>query len=418
MDSSYYQNQLLSSISEDDATPYTSLPADGLVYNHLQLTLQVQTDIKNQQRIQDFLNSASNDSILDFDELYSSVTAESDLPYLQMMEQQSATTPFYTPIDSFMDTTAFDMTCLPSHNSVAGLDAGLDCQQQYHPLSLFPENAAHSDAFPCNYNLQNQDMLNEFNCNNTFNSNHYFDEPPSSAFMPPLMPYPLPSIHKTAAPISAISNDHHLAYRSNSTPMLSASFSLSSFSSASSNEGEALLQQENIIDQDDLSTDIQPPAMPRKSASMSYISEPGTTKRKKRMSIAQRKGSMNNLKSEQVSKLKNTKPKKVSLSTSSDSLSYYLARQQLSDADEYEEEVDEEPTNSTPSTASTTATTCKKGRNVDKACNHCKRSHLRCDNVRPCRRCVATGKVGCQDVKHKPRGRPRLQKKRNSVPIL
>lgn len=236
--------------------------------------------------------------------------------------------------------------------------------------------------------------------------------------MPPLMPYPLPSIHKTAAPISAISNDHHLAYRSNSTPMLSASFSFSSFSSASSNEGEALLQQESVIDQDDLSADIQPPAMPRKSASMSYISEPGTTKRKKRMSMAQRKGSMNNLKSEQPSKLKNSKSKKVSLSTSSDSLSYYLARQQLSDADEYEEEGDEEPTNSTSSTASTSGTTCKKGRNVDKACNHCKRSHLRCDNVRPCRRCVATGKVGCQDVKHKPRGRPRLQKKRNSVPIL
>ncbi|KAI8340638.1 hypothetical protein BC941DRAFT_417749 [Chlamydoabsidia padenii] len=50
----------------------------------------------------------------------------------------------------------------------------------------------------------------------------------------------------------------------------------------------------------------------------------------------------------------------------------------------------------------------KKGRNVDKACNHCKRSHLRCDNMRPCRRCIATGKSGCKDVEHKPRGRPRL----------
>ncbi|ORZ11893.1 hypothetical protein BCR42DRAFT_97746 [Absidia repens] len=50
----------------------------------------------------------------------------------------------------------------------------------------------------------------------------------------------------------------------------------------------------------------------------------------------------------------------------------------------------------------------KKGRNVDKACNHCKRSHLRCDSMRPCRRCIATGKSGCQDVEHKPRGRPRL----------
>ncbi|GAN06771.1 hypothetical protein MAM1_0135d06261 [Mucor ambiguus] len=423
MDSNYYQNQLLSSISEDDTTPYTTLPADGLVYNHLQLTLQVQTDIKNQQRIQDFLNSASHDSILDFDELYSSVATESQLPYLQMMEQQSTTTPFYTPIDSFMDTTEFDMTCLPSHISIAELDAGLDVQQPCHPLSLFPENAAHSHMFPCDYRLQDQDMLNEFNCNNTFDSNHYFDELPSSAVMPPLMPYALPSIHKTAAPISAISNEHHLAYRSNSTPMLSASFSFSSFSSASSNEGEALLQQESILDQDDLSTDIQTPLMPRKSASMSYISEPGTTKRKERMSVAQRKRSMNNIKLEHVSKQNNSKQnnskqKKVSLSTSSDSLSYYLARQQLSDADEYEEEGDEEPNSTSNISSTTTRVACKKGRNVDKACNHCKRSHLRCDNVRPCRRCVATGKLGCQDVKHKPRGRPRLQKKRNSVPLL
>ncbi|ORX57577.1 hypothetical protein DM01DRAFT_1372598 [Hesseltinella vesiculosa] len=52
----------------------------------------------------------------------------------------------------------------------------------------------------------------------------------------------------------------------------------------------------------------------------------------------------------------------------------------------------------------------RKNRNVDKACNHCKRSHLRCDNMRPCRRCIATGKSGCKDVEHKPRGRPRLHK--------
>lgn len=64
----------------------------------------------------------------------------------------------------------------------------------------------------------------------------------------------------------------------------------------------------------------------------------------------------------------------------------------------------------------------KKGRNVDKACNHCKRSHLRCDNMRPCRRCIATGKSGCKDVEHKPRGRPRLHntwtKKKVSVLFL
>lgn len=57
----------------------------------------------------------------------------------------------------------------------------------------------------------------------------------------------------------------------------------------------------------------------------------------------------------------------------------------------------------------------KKGRNVDKACNHCKRSHLRCDDMRPCRRCVATGKLGCRDVQHKPRGRPRLNKKQPAI---
>ena len=57
----------------------------------------------------------------------------------------------------------------------------------------------------------------------------------------------------------------------------------------------------------------------------------------------------------------------------------------------------------------------RKGRNVDKACNHCKRSHLRCDNMRPCRRCVATGKTGCKDVEHKPRGRPRLNKNQHNV---
>lgn len=132
--------------------------------------------------------------------------------------------------------------------------------------------------------------------------------------------------------------------------------------------------------------------------------------------MAQRKHSMNNLKLEQASKQKNSKQKQVSVSSSSDSLSYYLARQQLSDADEYEEELEEEPNKM--STSSSNGAICKKGRNVDKACNHCKRSHLRCDNVRPCRRCVATGKVGCQDVKHKPRGRPRLQKKRSSIPLI
>ncbi|KAI8647774.1 hypothetical protein BD408DRAFT_438821 [Parasitella parasitica] len=401
MESNSYYN-LLHSITEDDVC----MPADGLVYNHLQQTLQVQTDMKNQQRIQDFLNSASNDSLLDFDELYSSVTCESDLHYLQMMEQQSSSTPFYTPIEPFADATAFDMTCLPPPcNSVAGLDAESNTPQHQllcHPLSLFPEDSTNSDVFPCDYYLHDQDMLNEFNCNNTFGSNSYFDQHLSSSFVPTLMPYPLPSIHKTATPISAIFNDHHLAYRSNSTPMLSASFSFSSFSSTSSNEEEIHLQEG--LDQDIQQADKPTP--------MGYAPELGNATRDNNLSMPQRKNSVSNLGSDQ----KKSKQKKASISSSSDSLSYYLARQQLSDTDEYEE-VDQE-SRRTIKTSSSTGAICKKGRNVDKACNHCKRSHLRCDNVRPCRRCVSTGKVGCQDVKHKPRGRPRLQKKRNSVPLL
>lgn len=81
---------------------------------------------------------------------------------------------------------------------------------------------------------------------------------------------------------------------------------------------------------------------------------------------------------------------------------------------EEEDEDDDEDYQHVRSTATTTGQlsgTTKKGRNVDKACNHCKRSHLRCDDMRPCRRCVATGKSGCKDVQHKPRGRPKLHKK-------
>ncbi|CDH55251.1 predicted protein [Lichtheimia corymbifera JMRC:FSU:9682] len=110
------------------------------------------------------------------------------------------------------------------------------------------------------------------------------------------------------------------------------------------------------------------------------------------------------------------------LKRSSDSISTLLARQRLSDVEDEEEDEDDEyifrgdiddddfalRTSSSTSTASSAS--ARKGRNVDKACNHCKRSHLRCDNMRPCRRCIATGKTGCKDVEHKPRGRPRLNK--------
>jgi hypothetical protein len=86
-----------------------------------------------------------------------------------------------------------------------------------------------------------------------------------------------------------------------------------------------------------------------------------------------------------------------------------------SDAEEEEElvedEDDEEYRSTTTNGSVAVLPSTKKGRNVDKACNHCKRSHLRCDDMRPCRRCVATGKTGCKDVQHKPRGRPKLHKK-------
>ncbi|KAK5210926.1 hypothetical protein LTR99_004554 [Exophiala xenobiotica] len=47
---------------------------------------------------------------------------------------------------------------------------------------------------------------------------------------------------------------------------------------------------------------------------------------------------------------------------------------------------------------------------VASACVNCKKKHLRCDNSRPCRRCVQGGKEStCQDVEHKKRGRPPLK---------
>ncbi|KAG2197846.1 hypothetical protein INT47_009727 [Mucor saturninus] len=304
MDSSYYQSQIFDTIPEEKFnTP------DGLVYNHLQQTLQVQTDLKNQHRVQEFLNSAvtEDESLLGFDELYSSVTTlESDMTYLQLMQSNP---PFYTDTSSFC-----------------------------HPLDNLPE---------CDYYLDDHDMLAGLNCN-------AFDS--LNTFMPT---YPSP-IHDTAASM-AMSND---IYRNNSTPMLSASFSFSSFSSASSSSCDP---------KPTMPTTTTTPTT-KKSASMSFLPERSSIKRNKK--------------------------KKLSLPSSD---SYYSKQRQLSDSDDEED--------FTMTASASTGLICKKGRNVDKACNHCKRSHLRCDNVRPCRRCVATGKIGCQDVKHKPRGRPRLQKR-------
>ncbi|CAH1755819.1 9483_t:CDS:2 [Entrophospora sp. SA101] len=50
---------------------------------------------------------------------------------------------------------------------------------------------------------------------------------------------------------------------------------------------------------------------------------------------------------------------------------------------------------------------------VPSACINCKRAHLACDVARPCKRCVALGKVdSCIDIKHKKRGRPKLKDKK------
>lgn len=194
-------------------------------------------------------------------------------------------------------------------------------------------------------------------------------------------------------PSFSINQEDHRTYRNNSTPLLSASYSFSSFSSASSNEDDS--------PEEDLTVSaMTEQRRPKKSASISFLPE-----QRRRLSTAiNRKNSV-------------TKPQRKFTqkhsSISSDSLSYYLSKQRLSDNEEYEEEYedDEYQGKSLMSSSASSGMICKKGRNVDKACNHCKRSHLRCDNVRPCHRCVATGKTGCQDVKHKPRGRPRLQKR-------
>ncbi|CAG8498237.1 800_t:CDS:2, partial [Acaulospora morrowiae] len=50
---------------------------------------------------------------------------------------------------------------------------------------------------------------------------------------------------------------------------------------------------------------------------------------------------------------------------------------------------------------------------VPSACVNCKKAHLACDVSRPCKRCVALGKVEtCVDIKHKKRGRPKLKDKK------
>lgn len=49
----------------------------------------------------------------------------------------------------------------------------------------------------------------------------------------------------------------------------------------------------------------------------------------------------------------------------------------------------------------------KRHKNVGRACTHCKKAHLACDESRPCKRCTHLGKTNCIDVEHKRRGRPK-----------
>ncbi|KAK9721178.1 hypothetical protein K7432_003649 [Basidiobolus ranarum] len=68
--------------------------------------------------------------------------------------------------------------------------------------------------------------------------------------------------------------------------------------------------------------------------------------------------------------------------------------------------------------ASKRAAKVQKKKNVGRACVHCKKAHLACDESRPCKRCVHLGKSFCVDVEHKRRGRPKLStnKKNTSIP--
>ena len=57
----------------------------------------------------------------------------------------------------------------------------------------------------------------------------------------------------------------------------------------------------------------------------------------------------------------------------------------------------------------------KRQKHVRKACIHCKKAHLACDEARPCKRCVHLGKTDCIDVEHKRRGRPRSSPEKKRV---
>lgn len=412
MDTSYYPNQLFTPINMSTLCGHeeigyencSPIQTNGLVFSHIQQTLQVQTDLKNQQRVQNFLLKSAtteDDSISGFDELYSSVTTDSDLSYLQLMQQSDC--PFYTPLEPFADASllnnctndSFDISALPS---VAGLDTEYSFTSPenvqyglYHPLSSIPDVAIDTNgagSMACDYYFGNNDILAGIDCNAFNDPKSYCDDVDVSSFPRPAISYPsLPQMS-----YSSSTDNTDMSTWKNPAPLLSASYSFSSFSSASSSEEdltEELLKNSRTASK----------RGPKKSASISFFPE------KRRKSVIQNQKSNASIPQRKFSQ------KRGSITSE---LSYYLSKQKLSDNEDLEEEFAEDSTyNSLRTEMSSSVSTgmiCKKGRNVDKACNHCKRSHLRCDNVRPCRRCVTTGKTGCQDVKHKPRGRPRLQK--------
>ncbi|KAI8915633.1 hypothetical protein EDD86DRAFT_272574 [Gorgonomyces haynaldii] len=100
-----------------------------------------------------------------------------------------------------------------------------------------------------------------------------------------------------------------------------------------------------------------------------------------------------------------------------DSFQYpeYFDRQRVKSSPKYEEwEEQSEASSATPkkrkkkaSVGSPPKKAMKRQKHVGKACVHCKKAHLACDNARPCKRCVHLGKSDCVDVEHKRRGRPR-----------
>jgi hypothetical protein len=57
----------------------------------------------------------------------------------------------------------------------------------------------------------------------------------------------------------------------------------------------------------------------------------------------------------------------------------------------------------------------KRQKHVRRACVHCKKAHLACDEGRPCRRCLHLGKTDCVDVEHKRRGRPRTSPEKKKM---